>query len=184
MESAFDDHPWVAGRTIRGRCAVGWIAICKSSGFLCSFRAGLFMRSRWSDKFDTGDGLDFLPQDPSILMQILRRIALVLIWLAGVIFVFAAANKNDPYLISLRGPGNIVLVAASIVAAAILLRYGYWRRGVAGSALVLLWCLPLLSMLCAHASFEWRKHRVLQAMPGRCEPSVGILSSDTRHSPR
>ncbi|WP_065754265.1 glycoside hydrolase family 3 N-terminal domain-containing protein [Bradyrhizobium paxllaeri] len=96
-------------------------------------------------------------------MKILKRIGLILLWLAGAVFVFAAANKNDPYLISLRGSGNIVLATASIVVALILIRRGYWRRGVAGRALILLWCLPSLSMLGAHASFEWRKQRVLQA---------------------
>ena len=95
-------------------------------------------------------------------MQILKRIGLVLLWLAGAVFVFAAVNKNDPYLISLRGPGNIVLAAASIVVAVILIRRGYWRRRVTGRVLILLWCLPSLSMLGAHASFEWRKQRVLQ----------------------
>ena len=56
-------------------------------------------------------------------MQILKRIGLVLVWLAGAVFIFAAANKNDPYLISLRGPGNIVLAAASIIAVVIA-----WRQ--------------------------------------------------------
>lgn len=96
-------------------------------------------------------------------MQIFRRIGLVLVWFAGALFVFAAVNKNDPYLISLRGWGNIVLVVTSIAAALILIRRFYWRRGVAGRALVLLWCLPPLSMLGADAAFEWRKLRVLQA---------------------
>ena len=95
-------------------------------------------------------------------MQILKRIGLVLVWLAGAVFVFAAVNKNDPYLISLRGSGNIVLAAASIIAVAVLIRRGYWRRGIAGRALILLWCLPSLAMLGAHASFEWRKRSVLQ----------------------
>jgi beta-N-acetylhexosaminidase len=95
-------------------------------------------------------------------MQILKRIGLLLIWFAGSIFVFAAVNKNDPYLISLRGPGNIVLAAASIIAVVVLVRRGFWRRGIAGRLLILLWCLPSLSMLGAHASFEWRKQRVLQ----------------------
>lgn len=35
-------------------------------------------------------------------------------------------------------------------------------EGVAGRALILLWCLPSLSMLGAQASFEWRKQRVLE----------------------
>ena len=96
-------------------------------------------------------------------MKILRRIWLILIWFAGALFVFAAANKNDPYLISLRGSGNIILAATSIVVALILVRRGYWKRGVAGRALILLWCLPSLSMLGADAVFEWRKQRVLLA---------------------
>ena len=96
-------------------------------------------------------------------MQILRRIGLVLVWLTGALFVLAAANKNDPYQISLRGWGNIALVATSIIVALLLIRRGYWRRGVAGRALILLWCLPSLSMLGAHGAFEWRKQRVLLA---------------------
>lgn len=95
-------------------------------------------------------------------MQILTRIGLILLWLAGPIFVFAAANKNDPYLISLRGPGNVALAVVSIVAVVVLIRHGYWRRGLARRALILLWCLPSLSMLAAHASFEWCKRSVLQ----------------------
>src|SRR5437764_7576499 len=95
-------------------------------------------------------------------MQILKRMGLVLVSLAGPVFIFVAVNKNDPYLISLRGPGNIVLAAASIIAVVVLIRRGYWRRGIAGRALILLWCLPSLSMLGAHASFEWRKRNVLQ----------------------
>jgi len=95
-------------------------------------------------------------------MQILKRIGIILVWLAGPVFIFAAVNKNDPYLISLRGPGNIVLAAASIIAVVVLIRRGYWRRGITGRLLILLWCLPSLSMLGAHASFEWRKRSVLQ----------------------
>ena len=101
-------------------------------------------------------------QASSFPMQILKRVGLILAWLTGPVFVFVAANKNDPYLISLRGQGNVVLAAASIVAAVILIRRGYWRRGIAGRLLILLWCLPSLSMLAAHASFELRKRNVLQ----------------------
>src|SRR5436190_82454 len=99
-------------------------------------------------------------------MQILKRIGIILVWLAGPVFIFAAVNKNDPYLISLRGPGNIVLAAVSIIAVVVLIRRGYWRRGAARRALILLWCLPSLSMLGAHASFEWRKRNVLQTETG------------------
>ena len=95
-------------------------------------------------------------------MQILKRIGLVLVWLAGPVFIFVAVNKNDPYLISLRGPANIVLAVVSIIAVVVLIHRGHWRRGTTGRLLILLWCLPSLSMLAAHASFEWRKRSVLQ----------------------
>jgi beta-N-acetylhexosaminidase len=95
-------------------------------------------------------------------MHILKRIGIIVIWLAGPVLIFAAVNKNDPYLISLRGPGNIVLATASIITVVICMRRGYWRRGRAGQLLVLLWCLPSLAMLGADASFEWRKRSVLQ----------------------
>ena len=96
-------------------------------------------------------------------MQIIKRIGVILIWFAGLLFVFAAVNKNDPYLIVLRGAGNIVLFVASIATLAALIRRGYWRgRGIAGKMLVSLWCLPSLSMVCAHGAFELRKRNVLQ----------------------
>jgi beta-N-acetylhexosaminidase len=78
-------------------------------------------------------------------------------------FVFAAVNKNDPYLIALRGSGNIALFLASIGTLAALIHRGYWRGpGIAGKMLVLLWCLPSLSMIGAHGAFELRKRDVLR----------------------
>ena len=96
------------------------------------------------------------------IMQFLRRICLVLLWLAAPLAAFAAANKNDPYLLVLRGAGNIALVAASIAIVALLLRRGHWRT-LAGKALVMLWCLPPVLMSAAHLKFELRKHDVLGA---------------------
>ncbi|MEK9279617.1 glycoside hydrolase family 3 protein [Bradyrhizobium sp. ISRA442] len=95
-------------------------------------------------------------------MQLIRRIGLTLLWLAAPVLAFAAANKNDPYLVVLRGAGNIALVAVNIVVVIVLLRRGRWR-GVAGKLLVLLWCLPPLLMAAAHLRFELRKHDVLSA---------------------
>ena len=99
----------------------------------------------------------------AVLMQILKRIGFILALLAGAVLTFAAVNKNDPYLISLRGPGNVALAAASIIIAFIFIRRGYWKGGLAGKALILLWCLPPPLMIGAHAVFEWRKQSVLQA---------------------
>ncbi|APO56591.1 glycoside hydrolase family 3 protein [Bradyrhizobium diazoefficiens] len=95
-------------------------------------------------------------------MQFLRRIGLILLWLAAPVVAFAAANKNDPYLVPLRGAGNIVLVVASIAIVMLLLRRGRWRT-MAGKLLVMLWCLPPLLMSAAHLKFELRKHDVLAA---------------------
>ena len=96
-------------------------------------------------------------------MQVFRRLGITLLWFAGLALVFGAANKNDPYLIWLRGPGNIALAVTSGGVSLALIRGGYWRgRGIAGKLLVLLWCLPSVAMLCAHVSFESRKRHVLQ----------------------
>jgi len=95
-------------------------------------------------------------------MRIIEKSGSVLLWLAGLALVFVAVNKNDPYLIALRGTGNVALAMASIVTAALVIRRGGWRRGVAGKLLVLLWCLPSLAMVSAEATYEWRKRAVLQ----------------------
>ncbi|WP_314951044.1 glycoside hydrolase family 3 N-terminal domain-containing protein [Bradyrhizobium cosmicum] len=95
-------------------------------------------------------------------MQFLGRIGLIVLWLAAPLVAFAAANKNDPYLLMLRGAGNIALVVASIAIVIVLLRGGRWRT-IAGKLLVVLWCLPPLLMSAAHLKFELRKHDVLAA---------------------
>lgn len=95
-------------------------------------------------------------------MQFLRRVGLILLWLAAPLVAFAAANKNDPYLVPLRGVGNVALVIASIAFVVVLLRRGHWRN-LPGKLLVMLWCLPPMLMAVAHLSFELRKHDVLSA---------------------
>ena len=95
-------------------------------------------------------------------MQSLRRIGLILLWLAAPIAAFAALNKNDPYLLALRGAGNVLLVVASVVIVVVLLRGGR-SRTFPGKALVMLWCLPPVLMSAAHLTFQLRKHDVLGA---------------------
>ncbi|WP_035679483.1 glycoside hydrolase family 3 N-terminal domain-containing protein [Bradyrhizobium liaoningense] len=95
-------------------------------------------------------------------MQFLNRLCFVLLWLAAPLAAFAAVNKNDPYLLVLRGAGNIALVVASILVVIVLLRRGHWRS-ITGMLLVLLWCLPPVLMSAAHVRFELRKHDVLGA---------------------
>jgi beta-N-acetylhexosaminidase len=96
-------------------------------------------------------------------MSIIRRSRTVLLWLAAPLFLFAGINSNDPYMVPLRGTGNVALVVASLAIVVALIRRGIWLRpGIAGKLLVLLWCLPSLAMLGAHLSFEIRKRDVLQ----------------------
>jgi beta-N-acetylhexosaminidase len=81
----------------------------------------------------------------------------------GLVFLFVGAKIDEPYLISLRGSGAAALFIASNVVFILLIKLGYWNgRGIAGRILVLLWCLPSLSMLYAHISFEVAKRNVLQ----------------------
>lgn len=96
------------------------------------------------------------------MMPFLNRLGLILAWLAAPVLAFAAANKNDPYLLVMRGVGNIGLVVTSLLIVAVLLRKKRWRT-IAGRVLVTLWCLPPLLMLAAHLKFELRKHDVLTA---------------------
>ncbi|HXH45875.1 MAG TPA: glycoside hydrolase family 3 N-terminal domain-containing protein [Bradyrhizobium sp.] len=95
-------------------------------------------------------------------MQFLRRTGLILLWLAAPIVAFAALNKNDPYLLVLRGAGNVALVVASVAIVLVLLRGGRWRT-FAGKALIMLWCSPPILMIAAHMTFELRKQGVLSA---------------------
>ncbi|MCA6121948.1 glycoside hydrolase family 3 protein [Bradyrhizobium sp. WSM 1704] len=99
-------------------------------------------------------------------MKISKRIGIALAWIVGLVLAFAAINNNDPYLVPLRGVGNLLLVVTSIVVPVVLIRCGFWRgRGWAARLLVATWCLPLLGMLASTATFELRKHRVLQTEP-------------------
>ena len=103
-------------------------------------------------------------------MQIPKRIGIILAWFIGLALIFAAVNKNDPYLIWLRGAGNAVIVVASLLAVALMIRRGTWTTGgLPGRLLLLLWVLPSVSMLCAETSFEVRKWRVLNTDVARAK---------------
>lgn len=97
-----------------------------------------------------------------------KRIGAALLWPLALAFLFIGFNKNDPYLISLRGTGNIVVAVIGIAVASALTWRGYWR-GVATRILILLWCLVPLSLLSAHLRFEWRKHDVLHTEPSTAQ---------------
>jgi beta-N-acetylhexosaminidase len=96
-------------------------------------------------------------------MRLAKRFGLFLLWVTGIAFTFAAVFKNHPFLLSLRGSGDVVVSLSSLVVVAVLSRWGCWKRaGFAGCWLVLLWCLPPLSILSAGESFDLTRKSVLQ----------------------
>jgi beta-N-acetylhexosaminidase len=92
-----------------------------------------------------------------------KRLGTLSLWLLGVLLLFASANLNDPYLIMLRGLGRAGLLVTCLVVVAALIYRGVWGRGMLGTLLVLLWCLPPLAMAAAKITFETRKQAVLHA---------------------
>jgi beta-N-acetylhexosaminidase len=96
-------------------------------------------------------------------MRIVRRLLVLFAWVAGTAFTLLGIYTNHPILLSLRGMGDVVIFVASLAAVAILSGCGFWKRpGFAGWWLVLLWCLPPLSMLSAREDFDTTKRGVLQ----------------------
>src|ERR1700704_1839104 len=92
-----------------------------------------------------------------------KRLGTPSLWLLGLLLLFASANINDPYLIMLRGFGSVGLLAACLAVLAALIYHGVGSRGMFGTLLVLLWCLPPLAMATSKITFETRKQAVLHA---------------------
>jgi beta-N-acetylhexosaminidase len=92
-----------------------------------------------------------------------KRLGTLSLWLLGVLLLFMSVNLNDPYLIILRGLGSAGLLVTCLVVVAALIYRGVWGRGMSGTLLVLLWCLPPLAMAAAKITFEKRKQAVLHA---------------------
>jgi beta-N-acetylhexosaminidase len=92
-----------------------------------------------------------------------KRLGTLSLWLLGVLLLFVGANLNDPYLIMLRSFGGVGLLMTCLVVVAALIHRGVWSRGMFGTLLVLLWCLPPLAMAASKISFETRKQAVLHA---------------------
>ena len=94
----------------------------------------------------------------------MQRVGTISLWLLGCAVVFASCNIYDPYLVMIRGRGDIGLLIASFVVAGALLFRGYWAgRGIGERLLVLLWCLPPVGMLAAETTFREHKLSVLRA---------------------
>jgi beta-N-acetylhexosaminidase len=93
----------------------------------------------------------------------MRRFGPLSLWLLGLLLLFASANINDPYLIILRGFGSVGLLGACLAVVAALIFRGVWGKGMFGTLLILLWCLPPFAMAAAKMIFETRKQAVLHA---------------------
>jgi beta-N-acetylhexosaminidase len=85
----------------------------------------------------------------------------IALWLLGLAFVFLSFHIHEPYLAFLHGAGVAVVLIAGFAIVFFLIKRGHWRASNAGRLLILLWCLPLPSMLYAHAAFEICKRNVL-----------------------
>jgi beta-N-acetylhexosaminidase len=93
-----------------------------------------------------------------------RRIGAISLWILGVLLIFVSGNLYNPYLVMLRGWGSGALLAGSLIVLGALVFYGRWhRKGIAGTLLVLFWCLPPIAMLSAETIFQVRKQTVLRA---------------------
>jgi beta-N-acetylhexosaminidase len=99
-------------------------------------------------------------------MQWTKWFGSTLAWFGGLLFTVFGIFTYHPVLLSLRGLGTVLIFATGLVMIALLLRCGCWKRaGFAGRWLVLLWCLPPLSILSAHATFEITRKNVLRTDP-------------------
>jgi beta-N-acetylhexosaminidase len=91
----------------------------------------------------------------------MKKLTTPALWLLGLVFVFAGVDINEPYLISLRGLGAAALFVAGIVVVIFPIQQGWNKRGIAARLLVVLWCLPPISILYADVAFELCERNVL-----------------------
>ena len=100
----------------------------------------------------------------------LKRLATIALWCVAPVLIFVSGNLYDPYLVMIRGWGDVALAVGELAGIGIVLGCGYWRRGgITGKLLVLMWCLPPLAMASAVTIFHLRKHAVLQAEGPRAQ---------------
>jgi beta-N-acetylhexosaminidase len=88
-----------------------------------------------------------------------KSVIVVVLWLLGLAFTFAGLEIHAPFLIFLSRSDAGLMFVASLVVLAFLIRRKTWRE-IGGKLLILLWCLPALSMLYAHAAFWLSKRNV------------------------
>jgi beta-N-acetylhexosaminidase len=88
-----------------------------------------------------------------------KSIIVVTLWLLGLVFTFASFQIHAPYLFFLSRTSAGIMLVASVAVLALLIRRKIWG-GTSGKLLILLWCLPALSMLYAQTAFWLSRHDV------------------------
>src|SRR3984885_4811640 len=88
-----------------------------------------------------------------------KPVIVVTLWLLGLAFTFSGIELHAPYLFFLSRSDAGIIFVASLLLLAFLIRQKSWR-GTGGKLLVLLWCLPPVSMLYAQTAFWWSKRNV------------------------
>src|ERR1700744_6481195 len=88
------------------------------------------------------------PRSPKMKKSIL----VTTLWLLGLAFTFASLQIHAPFLFFLSRAGAIAMLVASLA----MLAFFIWRKAwweTSGKFLIVLWCLPSLSMLYAQGTF-------------------------------
>jgi len=88
-----------------------------------------------------------------------KPVIVVTLWLLGLAFTFSGIELHAPYLFFLSRSDAGMIFVASLLVLAFLIRQKSWR-GIGEKFLVLLWCLPPVSMLYAQTAFWWSKRNV------------------------
>jgi beta-N-acetylhexosaminidase len=91
--------------------------------------------------------------------QMKKSIIVVTLWLLGLVFTFVAFQIHAPYLFFLSRTSAGIMLVASVAVLALFIRRKIWRE-IFGKPLILLWCLPALSMLYAQTAFWLSRHDV------------------------
>src|SRR3954470_5214709 len=93
----------------------------RNSGLLCSFCADAPLRSQSQESLDRSALLKTHPGGFSAqtgLAPMKKRLSTPLLWLLGLLLLFAGANFNDPYLIMLRRIGSVGVLATCLIVVA------------------------------------------------------------------
>jgi beta-N-acetylhexosaminidase len=99
------------------------------------------------------------------LPKMKKSILVTILWLLGLAFTFASLQIHAPFLFFLSRSGAIAMLIASLVVLSVFIWRKIWRE-FGGKWLILLWCLPSLSMLYAQGTFLWSRHNAATTAVG------------------